>query len=71
MNQEPTDDEEEWRYTVEEVDELHERDKQQSKLQALREKDPEPGQPTVEGTIFFGLGIAATLWVFLLLIGVV
>ncbi|WP_233738177.1 DUF7312 domain-containing protein [Halocatena pleomorpha] len=63
------DDEREYRFAVDEVGENGTPDPIGEEIEALRSADPEPGSPSIEGTVFVTLGALVTAVLLLMLAG--
>lgn len=62
------DDEQEWRFDIDDVGAEAETE---DELMKLRSADPKPGSPSIENTAFVALGAAVTIAVLLILVGVI
>lgn len=62
------DDEKDWRFELEDINERASENTQRDEIERLRSADPEPGSPSFENTAFVILGVALTIAVLLLLL---
>lgn len=65
------DDEQEYRFAVDEVGENGKVDPIEEEIEALRSADPEPGSPSIEGVFFVALGALVTVVLLLMMAGLV
>lgn len=65
------DDEQEYRFAVDEVDEDETPDPIDEEIQALRSADPEPGSPSLESGLFVAMGALVMTLLLLMMAGLV